>query len=193
MTTKLANLKFLSDVISIANISGGFINKNIININQIISTITFINDTMDSIMNQLRPLFLTRRFLLLHMELLIHHSRIRSLLEQMKTDTTQITAYLNIHITGKLTPSITDPVHLRQELLQINKQLPTRLSLPEDHHSNIWHYYRFLTVNPVIHGGKPVLIIRIPLIDLNCGMSPYKIYNLPILENACNTNLKEPT
>ena len=48
----------------------------------------------------------------------------------MKTDTAQVKAYLNIHITGKLTPTITDPVHLRQELLQINKQLPTRLSLP---------------------------------------------------------------
>ena len=63
-------------------------------INQIISTITFINDTMDSIMNQLRPLFSARRFLLLHMESLIHHSRIRSLLGQMKTDTAQIKAYL---------------------------------------------------------------------------------------------------
>ena len=84
------------------------------------------------IMNQLRPLFSARRFLLLHMESLIHHSRIRSFLGQMKTDTAQIKAYLNIHIIGKLTPSITDSVHLRQELLWINKQLPTRLSLPED-------------------------------------------------------------
>ena len=70
--------KVLNDVISTANISKGLINENIIKINQIISTITFINDTMHSIMNQLRPLFLTRRFLLLHRESLIHHSRIRS-------------------------------------------------------------------------------------------------------------------
>ena len=51
------------------------------------------------------------------MESLIHHSRIKSLLEQMKTDTSQIKAYLNIHITGKLTPSITDPVHLKSGTL----------------------------------------------------------------------------
>ena len=92
-------------------------------------------------MNQLRPLFSARRFLLLHTESLIHHSRIRSLLGQMKTNTAQIKAYLNIHIIGKLTPSITDPAHLRQELLWMNKQLPTRLYLPEDPHRNIWHYY----------------------------------------------------
>ena len=149
--------------------SRGLINVNIMKINQIISTITFINDTMDSLMNQLRPLFSARRFLLLHTELLIHHSRIRSLLGQMKTNTAKIKAYLNIHITGKLTPSITDPVHLRQELLQINKQLPTRLSLPKDPHRNIWHYYRFLTVSLV--------------------MNLCKIYNLPIYNHCISRSL----
>ena len=89
-------------------------------------------------------------------------------------------AYLNIHITEKLTQSITDPVHLRQELLQINKQLPTRLSLSEDPHRNIWYYYRFLTVSPVTCSKKLVLMIRIPLIDLDSGMNLYKIYNFLI-------------
>ena len=188
--SQISQSKVLNDVISISNISRGLINKYIIKINQIISIITFINDTVDSIINQLRPLFLARRFLLLQTESLIHHSRIRSLLEQMKTDTAQITAYRNIHITGKLTPSITDPVHLRQELFQINKQLPARLSLPEDPYSNIWHYHRFLTVNLVIHGGKLVLMIRIPLIDLVSGMSLYNIYNLPIYNHHIGKSLQ---
>ena len=119
----------------------------------------------------------------------MHHSRIRSLLGQMKTDTAQIKAYLNIHIMGKLTPSITDPVHLRQELLWINKLLPTRLSLPEDSHRNIWHYYRFLIVSPVTHGNKLVLMIRIPLTDLDSGMNLYKIYNLPIYDHYISKSL----
>ena len=114
------------------HISRGLINENILKINQIISTITFLNDMMDSIIYQLRPLFSARRVLLLHTEMLIHHARIRLLLGQMQADTTQIKEYFKIHITGKLTTSITDPGHLRLELLQISKQLPTRLSLPED-------------------------------------------------------------
>ena len=151
---------------------------------------------MNSIMSQLRPLFSARRFLHLHTEMLIHHSRIRTLLGQMLTDTAQVKVYLNIHITRKLTPFVTDPVHLRQELLQINKQLPARLSLPEDPHGNVWHYYRFLTMNPVIHGGRLVLIIRIPLTDLDSVINLHKIYNLPmyntILANLYNIFLKEP-
>ena len=124
---QISQSKVLNDVNFIANISGGLINENIVKIIQIISTIAFLNDMMDSFMNQLRPLFSARRFLLLHMETLIHYARFRSLLGQMQANTAQIKEYLKIHITGKLSPSITDPVHLRQELL-----LPAKLSLPEN-------------------------------------------------------------
>ena len=50
-----------------------------------------------------------------------HHSRIRTLLKQMKHDTMLIREYLNIYSKGKLTPNIIDPVHLRKELIQLNK------------------------------------------------------------------------
>ena len=108
----------------------------------------------------------------------------------MQTDTAQNKEYLKIHITGKLTPSITDPVHLRQELLPINKQLPARLSLPEDNHGNIWHYYRFLTMSPIIHVGKLILMVMIPLIDLDSVMNLYKIYNLPIYSHNIGKSLQ---
>ena len=187
---QISQSKVSNAVISIANISRSLINENILKINQIISSITFLTDMMDSIMNQLRPLFSARRFLLLHMETLIHHARIRLPLGQMQTDTAQIKEYLKIYIIEKLAPSITDPVHLRQELLQINKQLPTRLSLPEDPHANVWHYYRFLTMNLIIHGGKLALMIRIPLIDLGSIMNLYKIYNLPIYNHHIGKSLQ---
>ena len=85
----------------------------------------------------------------------------------MKTDIFLIKAYLNNNSTGKLTTTINDPIHLRQELLKIYKQLPAKLSLPEDLHSNIWHYYRFLTITRVTNGNKLILVIRIPLVYLD--------------------------
>ena len=51
---QISQSKVLNDVISIANISRGLINANIMKVNHIISTISFLNDMMDSIINQLK-------------------------------------------------------------------------------------------------------------------------------------------
>ena len=115
--------------------------------------------------------------------------RIRSLLKQIKKDIELIKEYLNIHSTGKLATTVTDPIHFKHELLKINKHLPTRLSLPEDPHENIWHYYRFLTVTPVIHNDR-LILIKIPLIDLDSGMNLYKFYNLPIYQHDIGESLR---
>ena len=41
----------------------------------------------------------------------------------------------------------------------------------------------------VTHGNKLVLMIRIPLIDLDLGMNLYKIYNLPIYNHHIGKSL----
>ena len=86
---------------------------------------------------------------------------------------------MDVHSTGELTPILVDLTHLRRELIIINKQLPTSLSLPEDPASNIWHHYKFLTVNPVIQDDKLIMMIRIPLIDPHFNMTLFKNLNYP--------------
>ena len=76
----------LNDVISITNVFRGLINENIMKINEIISTITFLNETIDSLAERLKPLYVSRRFHFLHTESQIHNMRIRSLLKQIKKD-----------------------------------------------------------------------------------------------------------
>ena len=122
-------------------------------------------------------------------EQMIHHTRIRYLMKQLQHDMTLIREYLNIHSTGRLNPNIIDPIHLRRELININKQLPTQLSLPENPRTNIWHYYKFLTVTPISHDNKIILMIKIPLIDLDSSMTLYKIYNLPIFHHEISKSL----
>ena len=112
-------------------------------INDIIGTILNLNETIKNIKKLLVPLFTTRRFLFLHLEFLIHHSRVQELIKQFQSDVTLIGQYLHVHSTGKLTPVLVDPTQLRRELLKINKQLPTSLSLPEDPTTNIWHFTDF--------------------------------------------------
>ena len=141
-------------------------------------------------MAQLKPLFSARRFLILHSEFSLHHSRIRFLIRQMRSDLYLIKQYLNVHATGGLNTDIIDPTHLRGELLNIGKQLPVRLSLPEDPKENIWHYYKFLTVTPLSHGDNLILMIRVPLIDTDSGMKLYKTYNLHIFHQNLGKSLQ---
>ena len=91
--------------------------------------------------------------------------------------------------TGKITPQIIDPKHLRQELIKINKQLPPKITLPGNPRTNIWHYYKFLTVTPLIDDSQLILMIRIPLLDTDSTMTLYKVYNLPIYNPTIGKSL----
>ena len=175
--------QILDEIVTITNISRGLINENRLKIDMIIDTILSINETILNIKTHIQTLFTARRFLLLHSEFMKHHTRIRYLMKQMQYDMTLIREYLNIHSTGRLNPNNIDPIHLRQELNKINKQLPTHLSLPENPRTNIWHYCKFLTVTPISHDNKMILMLKIPLIDLDSSMTLYKIYNLPIFHH----------
>ena len=159
-------------------------------INDIIGTISNLNDTTGNIEQQLVSLFTARTFTSLHLEFLIHHSRVQELIKQLQNDITLIRQYLDVHSTGKLTPVLVDPHHLRKQLIKINKQLPTSLSLPEDPITNIWHYYKILIVTPIIQDDRLIMMIRIPLIDLDSSMTLFKIYNLPIFNHDIGKSLK---
>ena len=124
--------QILNEIVTITNISRGLINENRLKIDMIIDALLSMNETILNIKPHIQALFTARRFLLLHSEFMTHHTRIRYLMKQMKHDMTLIREYLNIHSTGRLNPNIIDPIHLRQELIKINKQLPTQLSLPEN-------------------------------------------------------------
>ena len=111
-------------------------------------------------------------------------------LKQLQNDLDLIRQYMSIHATNKLAPNIIDPTHLRQELIKIQSKLIPTLALPEDPYTNIWHYYTLLTVAPMNHDNKLVLMINIPLVDPDSKMTLYKIHNLPIFEPRIKKSLE---
>ena len=114
----------LNDTICITNVSRGLINENIKKINGIIDTIVILNQTIKSIAGHLGPLYTTRKFMFMHTR-------------QVADDINLIKSYLTTFRTGKFTPQIIDPKHLRHELLKIHKHLPAKITLPENPTSNI--------------------------------------------------------
>ena len=186
---QISQSKVLNDVISIANISRGLINANILKINQIISTITCLNDMMDSIMNQLRPFFLLREsfYCTLKCSYIMWGSdhfwtKCTLTLPRLKNTSKFVSQENWLHHYWPCTP--------KTGALADKQTLACKAFHTWGPHCNIWHYYRFLTVNPVIHGGKPILMIRIPLTDLDSVMNLYKIYNFPIYNHDIGKSLQ---
>ena len=179
----------LNDIISITNVSKGLINENITKINGIIDAIINLNQTIKNIAGHLGPLYTTRKFMFMHTEFISHHTRIKMVTRQVTDEIILIKSYLSTFTTGKLTPQIIDPKHLRHELLKIHKQLPAKITLPENLTANIWHYYKFLTATPVIDGTQLILMIRIPLLDTDSAMTLYKVYNLPMYNPTIGKSL----
>ena len=189
-SNQLAEKKVLEDVISVTNTSIGLINENRLKIYQKVSTISGINETISNIQKQLIPLFTARKFLIPQKEASLYHARIRSLLKQLQNDFDLIRQYMSIHTPNKLTPNIIDSTNLRQELIKIQGKCIPTLALPEDPYTNIWHYYKFLTVASMDHANNLVLMINIPLVDLDSSMTLYKIHSLPIFEPRIKKSLE---
>ena len=178
----------LNDIISITNVSRGLINENIQKINNIVGTIISLNQTIRNIEGHLEPL--ARKFTFMHTEFISHHTKIRMITRQIADDINLIRSYLSTFTTGKITPEIIDPKLLRNELIKIYKQLPPKITLPENPKTNIWHYYTFLTVTPVIDGNQLILMVRIPLLDTDSSMTLYKVYILQIYNPTIGKSLK---
>ena len=179
----------LNDVISITNVSRGLINENIKKINNIVDTIINLNQTIKHIAGQLEPLYTARKFMFMHSEFISHHTGIRMVTRQIADDIESIRSYLSTFTICKITPQIIDPKHLRQELIKINKQLPSKITLPGNPRTNIWHYYKFFTATALIDDSQLILMIRIPLLDTDSTVTFYKVYNLPIYNATIGKSL----
>ena len=155
-----------------------------------IDSILFLNDTLANIQKNIQPLFVTKRFLLIHAEVLIHSHRLRVAVSDIWNDINKFGKYLDTLSSGKLSPTLVNPIHLCDELLGIQRELPPTIELPENPAYNIWHYYKHLTVSFVPHADKIILLIRLLLVDSDSTVTLYKVYNLPIVNQHIGKSLK---
>ena len=135
--------EILNEVITITNISRGLIHENRLTFNNLIVSVEFLNETLVNIHEGIEPLFVTRRFLLVHGEVQIHGQRLKTSIDKIHDDVNHLAVCLNVLSTCKLSPDIVDPIHLGKELTDIQKQLTPTLMLPEDPTTNIQHFHKY--------------------------------------------------
>ena len=181
--------KVLTDIVSITNVSRSLINENRLLINGMIQTVITLNSTLKEIQQDLFLLLTTRKFLLTHAETLIHSHRLNIAVNNLVDDIKIMEQYMTMFSSGELNPNLISPEMLIKELVNIQKQLPPSIKLPEDPTENIWHYYNFLSVSHTTHDNKIIILIRLPLIDNDSSLDLYRIYNLPIFNPSINKAL----
>ena len=80
---------------------------------------------------------------------------------------------------GRLSPSIISPSNLRQLLLDVKARLPTTLKLPNDPQVDLWFFYKHLTCITVLETDTILIVISIPLLDLNGKFEVFKAISVP--------------
>ena len=180
----------LDDDLCITNVSRSLITENRLKINNLIDSVLTLNETLANIEKELEPLFVTRTFLVIHDEVLIHSHRLRTAVNDIKGDIKHLGQYLNTLSSDRLNPNIIDAIHLRTELINIQKVLSPTLALPENPANNIWHFYKYLTITPVHHYDRLIMLIKIPLVDVDSTMTLHKVYNLPIFHPHIGRSLQ---
>ena len=186
---QVSQAQVLNDIVTITNVSRSLINENRLLINGMIQTVITLNSTLKEIQHDLFLLLTTRKFLLTHAETLIHSHRLNLAVNDLVNDIKIVEQYMTMFSSGELNPNLISPEMLIKELVNIQKQLPPSIKLPEDPTQNIWHYYNFLSVSHTTHDDKILILIKLPLIDHDSSLDLYRIYNLPIFNPSLNKAL----
>ena len=80
---------------------------------------------------------------------------------------------------GHLSTSLIAPKRLQNILADIKGRLPPHLQLTHDPIKDIWTFYRYLTCTTVISTEHVLVIVSLPLVNVNHKYVIYKVHNLP--------------
>ena len=78
------------------------------------------------------------------------------------------------------------PLDLRAILLNIQKIITSSLSLPINPDTNIWTFYKFLKIHPLVFSDTLIIFIIVPLIDNTFHIQIYCIHTVPMVNTAQN-------
>ncbi|XP_045163143.2 uncharacterized protein LOC123527611 [Mercenaria mercenaria] len=170
----------LEENISILNISRREISENRQTLNELISVL----GTMDLKINKLAKQLNTRindiqDFTTVYFKLDIYIEEVKMMLTQAHIYLENFKLQLNMLSLGHLSPSLITPSNLKELLLDIKSRLPKTLILSDDPVSKLWHFYQYLTCTTVMHQSNILVLVSIPLLDLNENYEVYELHSMP--------------
>lgn len=171
----------LEDSITILNTSRLEISKNRHTINDILETISAINNKISNVTKELSSQIIeVENFLQMYLKLDLIVEELKQSMQNGLVLLENLKLQINMLSTEKLTPLIISPVTLKATLKNIATKLPREFRLPDNEDKNLWKYYTYLRCATVVTNNQIIIVVFIPILDFSSQFEVYNVHNYPV-------------
>lgn len=184
----------VEECISVLNISRLEIKENRGAIIQLVNNVRQLDDKIDILNDTLsKEIAETKHFLDLYTRLDVLVDEIKTMLQGAMFYLQNLKQRIDFLTLKKVSPGVITPPNLLDVLTDIQIHLPPMLKLIGDPKTELWVFYQYLMSNVLFEGNRMVIVITIPLLQLDDKFEVYKAYNIPLaLSNVQTDNLETP-
>lgn len=171
----------LEDSITILNTSRLEISKNRHTINDILETISAINNKISNVTKELSSQIIeVENFLQMYLKLDLIVEELKHSMQNGLVLLENLKLQINMLSTEKLSPLIISPVTLKATLKNIATKLPREFRLPDNEDKNLWKYYTYLRCATVVTNNQIIIVVFIPILDFSSQFEVYNVHNYPV-------------
>lgn len=184
----------VQESISVLNMSRVEISKNRQTIMRLVSSVTWLDRKLENLVNEsFRQIAENRYFMELYLKLDLVTFEIREMIQNSQVYLEHLKTQLNFLTLGHLTPTNIPPRKLLSLLLEIKDHLPVTFSLMCDPKTDLFKFYQNLQTSAVLLDKQIVIVLKIPLLEVNNRFQVIKAFNVPVIVNKDQTSNPQMT
>ena len=148
----------------------------------LVESVFKLDEKLEKLVGEIqRQISENKYFLEMYLKLDLIINEIKEMIQNAMFYLEHLQTQLNFLSLGKLTPSCLSPANLLMLLTEIKSHLPSTLSLISEPKTELWLFYQRLQTSALLFEDKIVVIIKIPLLQVNNQYEVWKVFNLPIV------------
>ena len=181
----------LEDSLTISNMSRTEITENRHSINELLSTLSDINNKIDNVTeefnNQLKEV---ENFLQMYLKLDLIVQELKQTIQNAMIYLENLKIQVSMLSNEKLSPLIISPMKLKATLQDIASKLSCAFRLPDNLNTNLWKYYTFLKCATIISNNQIIIVVSVPILDFSSKFEVYIVHTFPVaLTNTSQTQI----
>lgn len=176
--------------LSLLNVSRIQIAENRQAIIDLVATLHQLDEKLDLAVKMLnKDISAVKYFLELYLQLDMIVEELKTMMQRAMFHLEDLRMHLNLLSLNHLSPTTVSPSNLRSMLDDVKSHLPKTLTFPMDHIEDTWSFYKQLSCSAIIDGSNIIIIMSLPLLEVNSVMEVYEILNIPLpVSTSIQTN-----